>query len=83
MKRLVWENKSNSQLCVTVPKELGIKSGEVVNIEKVKIGKIVYSSTTGDLFNYGQLKLLEEAKKLSDFHICGVLTNEAIKFYKK
>ena len=83
MKRVVWENKSNSQLCVTIPKELGIKSGEVVSIEKVKMGKIVYSSTTGDLFNYGQLKLLEEANKLGDFHICGVLTNDAIKLYKK
>ena len=83
MKRVVWENKSNGQLCVTIPKESGINSGDIVNIEKEKIRKIVYSSTTGDLFNYGQLKLLENANKLGDFHICGVLTNEAIKSYKK
>ena len=83
MKKAVWENKSNGQLCVTIPKESGIKAGEIVNIEKEKIKKIVYSSTTGDLFNYGQLKLLENANKLGDFHICGILTNEAIKSYKK
>ena len=83
MKRAVWENKSNRQLCITIPKESGIKAGEIVNIEKEKIRKIVYSSTTGDLFNYGQLKLLENANKLGDFHICGILTNEAIKSYKR
>ena len=83
MKRVVWENKSNGQLCITIPKESGMKVGEIVNIEKEKIRKIVYSSTTGDLFNYGQLRLLERANKLGDFHICGVLTNEAIKSYKK
>ena len=83
MKRAVWENKSNGQLCITIPKESGIKAGDIVNIEKEKIRKIVYSSTTGDLFNYGQLKLLENANKLGDFHICGILTNEAIKAYKR
>lgn len=83
MKRTVWENKSNGQLCITIPKESGINAGDIVNIEKEKMRKIVYSSTTGDLFNYGQLKLLENANKLGDFHICGVLTNEAIKSYKE
>ena len=83
MKRVVWENKSNGQLCITIPKESGMKVGEIVNIEKEKIRKIVYSLTTGDLFNYGQLKFLENANKLGDFHICGILTNEAIKSYKK
>ena len=83
MKKAVWENKSNGQLCVTIPKESGIKAGDIVNIEKEKIRKIVYSSTTGDLFNYGQLKLLENANNLGDFHICGILTNDAIKSYKK
>ena len=83
MKKRVWENKSNGQLCVTIPKGAGIKVGDLVNIEKEKIKKIVYSSTTGDLFNYGQLRLLEEANKLGDYHICGVLTNDAIQSYKK
>ena len=83
MKRVVWENKSNGQLCITIPKDSGVNAGDIVNVEKEKIKKIVYSSTTGDLFNYGQLRLLENANKLGDFHICGVLTNEAIKTYKK
>tara|TARA_Y100000310_G_C20499134_1_gene723045 strand:+ start:387 stop:935 length:549 start_codon:yes stop_codon:yes gene_type:complete len=83
MKRVVWENKSNGQLCATIPKNLGVKTGDIVNIEKEKVKTIVYSSTTGDLFNYGQLKLLEEADKLGDFHICGVLSDEAVKSYKK
>jgi len=83
MKKIVWLNKSNGQLCVTIPKNSGIKEGDIVSIEKEKIKRIVYSFTTGDLFHYGQLRMLEEANKLGDFHICGVLTNEAIKTYKK
>jgi len=83
MKRIVWINKSNKQLCVTVPKNSGIKEGDIVSIEKEKIKKIVYSYVTGDLFHYGHLRLLQKANELGDFHICGVLTNEAIKSYKK
>jgi len=83
MKRAVWINKSNNQLCVTIPKNSGIKEGDVVGIEKQKIKRIVYSYVTGDLFHYGHLKLLQKANELGDFHICGVLTNEAIKSYKK
>lgn len=83
MKKVVWLNKSNGQLCVTIPKNSGIKEGEIVNIEKEKIKRIVYSSVTADLFHYGQLQLLENANKLGDFHICGVLTDDAIKSYKE
>jgi len=83
MKRVVWINKSNGQLCVTVPKNSGVKEGDVVNIEKEKIKKIVYSVVTADLFHYGHLRLLQNANNLGDFHICGVLTNEAIKSYKE
>jgi len=83
MKKVVWENKSNNQLCVTIPKGSGINSGDIVNIEKEKIKRIVYSATTADLFNYGQLQLLEIANKEGDFHICGVLTDKAISNYKK
>jgi len=83
MKKVVWQNKSNSQLCVTVPKNSGIKEGDIVNIEKMKINKIVYSVVTADLFHYGHLRLLENADGLGDFHICAVLTNEAIKSYKE
>ena len=83
MKKIVWANKSNGQLCVTIPKNSGIKEGDIVNIEKEKIKTITYSYVTADLFHYGHLRLLQAANKLGDFHICGVLTNEAIKSYKK
>ena len=83
MKKSVWLNKSNGQLCVTIPKGSGIKEGDVVSLEKEKIKKIVYSSVTGDMFHYGHLRLLENANNLGDFHICGVLTDEAIKSYKE
>ncbi|MBU0957637.1 MAG: adenylyltransferase/cytidyltransferase family protein [Nanoarchaeota archaeon] len=83
MKKMVWLNKSNGQLCVTIPKNSGIKGGEIVNIEKEKIKRIVYSPMTADLFHYGYLRALENANSLGDFHICGVLTDEAIKSYKE
>jgi cytidyltransferase-like protein len=83
MKKIVWLNKSNGQLCVTIPKGSGINEGDIVSIEKEKIKTIVYSYVTADLFHYGHLRLLETANKLGDVHICGVLTNEAIKSYKE
>jgi choline-phosphate cytidylyltransferase/glycerol-3-phosphate cytidylyltransferase len=83
MKKVVWLNKSNGQLCVTINKDSGIKEGDIVNVEKEKIKTIVYSYVTGDLFHYGHLRLLEEANRLGDFHICGVLTDKAISSYKE
>ena len=83
MKKIVWQNKSNGQLCVTIPKNSGIKDGDIVTIEKEKIKRIVYSSVTGDLFHYGHLRLLQNANEKGDLHICGVLTDEAIHTYKK
>ena len=83
MKKVVWLNKSNGQLCITIPKDSGVKDGDIVNVEKEKIKSIVYSSVTADLFHYGHLKLLQRANELGDFHICGVLTDEAIKSYKE
>jgi cytidyltransferase-like protein len=83
MKKAVWSNKSNGQLCVTVPQGSGIKEGDIVTVEKEKIQRIVYSSVTADMFHYGHLRLLERANELGDFHVCGVLTDEAIKSYKK
>src|SRR3989344_7059565 len=83
MKKIVWANKSNGQLCITIPKGSGVKEGDIVNVEKEKIKSIVYSSVTGDLFHYGHLRLLQSANELGDFHICGVLTDEAIKSYKE
>lgn len=82
MKKIVWLNKSNGQLCVTIPKDSGIRDGDAVNIEKQKIKRVVYSPVTADLFHYGQLRTLQKANKLGDFHICGVLTDEAIRSYK-
>jgi len=83
MKRQVWLNKSNNQLCVTVPKGSGILEGDVVTLEKATIKRVVYSSVTADLFHYGHLQLLEKASEQGDIHVCGVLTNEAIESYKK
>ena len=83
MEKIVWENKSNGQLCVTVPKGSGIKEGDIVTIEKEEIKSIVYTSVAADLFHYGQLHLLQRANELGDFHICGVMTDEAVKYYRK
>ena len=82
MKKIVWANKSNGQLCITIPKGSGIKEGDIITVEKEKIKKIVYSSVTGDLFHYGHLRLLQKANELGDFHICGVVTDEVIKSYR-
>lgn len=83
MKKVVWLNKSNGQLCVTIPKNSGITDGDIVRLEKQKVRKIVYSSVTADLFHYGHLQLLEKANELGQFHICGVLTDDAICTYKE
>lgn len=83
MKKIVWANKSNGQLCITIPKGSGIKEGDIVSVEKEKIKTIVYSSVTGDLFHYGHLRLLQKANELGDTHICGVVTDDAIKSYKE
>lgn len=83
MKKIVWANKSNGQLCVTIPKASGIKEGDIVSIEKEKINTIVYTSVTADLFHYGHLRLLQKANELGNFHICGVSTDDAIKSYKE
>jgi cytidyltransferase-like protein len=82
MKKVVWLNKSNGQLCVTIPKGSGIKEGDIVSLEKEKIKRVVYTPVTADLFHYGHLQVLQKANEQGDFHICGVLTNEAISSYK-
>ena len=83
MKKPVWLNKSNGQLCATIPKNSGIKEGDLVKIEKQKVKRIVYSHSGSDLFHYGHLQLLESANALGDLNVVGVLTEEAIKSYKK
>src|SRR3989344_6043402 len=82
MKKIVWANKSNGQLCVTIPKGSGVKKGDIVTVEKEKIKKIVYTSVTGYMFHYGHLRLLQKANELGDFHICGVVTDEVIESYR-
>src|SRR3989344_7386734 len=83
MKKVVWENKSNGQLCITIPKGSGINEGDIISIEKEKIKKVVYTSVTADLFHYGHLRLLQKVNELGDFHVCGVATDEVIKSYRK
>ena len=83
MKRVVWLNKSNGQLCVTIPVNSGIKECDIVNIEKEKIKTIVYTPVAADLFHYGHLRLLQKANELGDFHICGVATDEVIQSFKE
>ena len=80
---MVWANKSNGQLCVTIPKNSGINEGEIVNVEKDKARIVVYSFVVADLFNYGHLNLLQKANELGDYHICGVLTDKATSEYKE
>ena len=43
---------------------------------------VVYSFVVADLFHYGHLQLLQTAKALGDYHICGVLTDEAAATYR-
>lgn len=43
---------------------------------------IVYSFVVADLFHYGHLQLLKTAHSLGDYHICGVLTDEAAVTYR-
>lgn len=44
--------------------------------------RVVYSFVVADLFHYGHLQLLQTAKSLGDYHICGVLTDEAAQSYR-
>ncbi len=43
----------------------------------------VYTSVVGDLFHIGHLRLLERAKKLGDYLIVGVITDEGVAAYKR
>lgn len=50
--------------------------------EKVLVRRVVYSFVVADLFHYGHLQLLETAKSLGDYHICGVLSDDAAETYR-
>lgn len=45
--------------------------------------KVVYSPAVADLFHYGHLQSLKFAQSLGDYHICGVLTDEAVESYRR
>ena len=46
--------------------------------------KISYSFVIADLFHYGHLRVLEKAKNMSDYHICGVLSDKVCsEWYEK
>lgn len=83
MKKIVWKNKSNGQLCVTIPKNSGICDGDIISIEKENISIVVYTPIIGDMFHYGHLQLLEKANSYGDLHIAGVITDEAVKTHYK
>ncbi|UCD03749.1 MAG: adenylyltransferase/cytidyltransferase family protein [Candidatus Woesearchaeota archaeon] len=82
LKKVVWKNKSNGQLCVTIPRGLGIKEGHILELKKVDIKKIAYLGIVGDLFHYGHLQTILFAKSIVDYVVCGILTDEAVKEYR-
>ncbi len=82
MKKVVWKNKSNNQLCVTIPKNSDLKEGDVVEIQKSNIKCIAYSGVVADLFHYGHLHSLQFAKSLADYNIIGIITDEAVEEYR-
>lgn len=83
MKQIIWKNKSNKQLCVTIPQNNGLKEGDILSLNKAKIKTIVYSTFASDFLHYGHLKLLQQSNELGDLHITGILTDEAIESYKE
>src|SRR3989344_4226238 len=82
MKRVVWANKSNGQLCVTIPKEVDIKEGDFVEVRKALVQRISYIGIVGDLFHYGHLNSIKFANSLGDYTVCGVLTDKAVESYR-
>lgn len=82
MKRVIWKNKPNSQLCVTIPVGSGMQEGDIVDVNKALVKKVAYSAIVGDLFHYGHLQIIQFAKSVSDYNICGVLTDEAVEEHK-
>jgi len=82
MKKIVWKNKSNKQLCVTIPKDANIKEGDIVDIKKAQIKKISYTNVVADLFHYGHLQSIQFARKLSDYNIVGIITDKGVEEYR-
>ncbi len=44
--------------------------------------RIAYTPVVADLFHYGHLNVLETAREESDYHVCGVITDEAANTYR-
>lgn len=82
MKRAVWKNKFNNQLCITIPKGSEVNEGDIVEVKKSQIKCISYMGVVADLFHYGHLQSIQFAKSLSDFNICGIITDEAAESYR-
>jgi glutamine kinase len=82
MKRVVWANKSNGQLCVTIPKDAQMCEGDFVEINKSSVKRISYIGVVGDLFHFGHLQSIQFSKENSDYNICGVFTDEAVEEYR-
>ncbi len=82
MKRVVWANKSNGQLCVTIPKEVDIKEGDFVEVRKSLVQRISYIGIVGDLFHYGHLNSIKFTSAQGDYTVCGVLTDKAVESYR-
>ena len=41
--------------------------------------KIAYTFMIGDLFHFGHLRILKQARDVADYHICGVISDETAK----
>ena len=50
---------------------------------KKKIQKVVYLVLVGDIFHYGHLHIIQRAKSLGDYLICGVETDKLVKSHRK
>lgn len=48
-----------------------------------KIKRIVYVPIVADLFHYGHLQILEYSKKIGDYTVCGLLTDEGVLTYRQ
>lgn len=51
-------------------------------IDDNKIFKVSYTFVMADLFHYGHLQILKIAKENSDYHICGVLSDDACRHWQ-
>lgn len=82
MNQKIWQNKSNGQLCITIPKKSGLKDGDVVSISRINVKKVVYCPFVGENFHFGHIKFLNESANHADILVCGVLTDKAVKEYR-